>query len=81
MWKVGIGSRGDWTVPPVELIAIRKATEILKMRTVNEPDMRKALGKTTTMISDSQSAIQAIANSRNLRVYANLSRHRSHLLT
>lgn len=41
-WKVGIGPTSHWTVHTAEIIAIHKATEILKMRTVNELDIENA---------------------------------------
>jgi ribonuclease HI len=64
-WQIGIGSESHWTVHAAELIAINKAIEIVGEQLVDNVHERNDQGRRVTVVSDSQSAIQAIANPRN----------------
>lgn len=59
-WQIGIGPASDWTVHAAELIAIYHAVEAIFQERVN-----RRRDKNYTIISDSQSAIKAIANPSN----------------
>jgi ribonuclease HI len=60
--QIGIGPATKWTVHAAELIAISKATEVIEEDSVNETSESTEHGKIVTIVSDSQSAIQAVAN-------------------
>lgn len=59
-WHTGIGPASDWTVHAAELIAIYHAVEAIYQERVN-----RRRDKKYTILSDSQSAIKAIANPSN----------------
>jgi ribonuclease HI len=59
-WQIGIGPASDWTVHAAELIAIGHAVDVISHERVN-----RRRDKKYTIVSDSQSAIKAIANPSN----------------
>jgi ribonuclease HI len=61
-WQIGIGPGCNWTVHAAELIAIYQATEIIDKEIVDETREGTEQEKILTIVSDSQSAIRAIAN-------------------
>ena len=61
-WQIGIGPADKWTVHAAELIAISQAIEIIEKENVDETREGTDQEKTVTIVSDSQSAIRAIAN-------------------
>ncbi len=58
-WQIGLGTARDWTVHAAELVAINKAIEILGTEENGVAEDQEGL---YTIVSDSQSAIQAISN-------------------
>lgn len=63
--QLGIGAATLWTAHAAELIAISKAVKIVEQQDVEENPERGEVEKCVNIVSDSQSAIQAIRNPRN----------------
>jgi ribonuclease HI len=61
-WQVGIGPACNWTIYAAELIAIYRAVEVIQSVIVDEEHELSDQEKIFTIVSDSQSAIRAIAN-------------------
>lgn len=64
-WQIGIGAATLWTVHAAELIAISKAVEIVGQQDVGDISEGNEVQKCVNIVSDSQSAIQAIGNRHN----------------
>jgi len=60
--QIGVGSSRNWTVHAAELIAIHQAAEIIDEETPGETSDGIDVEKTVTVVSDSQTALRAIAN-------------------
>ena len=60
--QMGIGTAAKWTIHAAELIAIYRTTEMIEQDISIKADTGPSTDTVVTIVSDSQSAIQMIAN-------------------